>query len=213
MGCVNHFILLILLLVAIPVTQADLYKKVDKNGHVYFTDNPVGGGFKLIMRTPKKGTIEYKNFQRNRRQLTPLIKQQARQYKVDPALVMAIIHAESAYDRKAVSRAGAVGLMQLMPGTAKRYGVSNRTDAAQNIRGGVQYLRYLLELFKFNIKLTLAAYNAGESAVLKYGNKVPPYPETEQYVKKVVTYYQDYLKEKYAFITYHASCRRFRPFY
>ena len=141
----------------------------------------------------KKGTIEYKNFQRNRRQLTPLIKQQARQYKVDPALVMAIIHAESAYDRKAVSRAGAVGLMQLMPGTAKRYGVSNRTDAAQNIRGGVQYLRYLLELFKFNIKLTLAAYNAGESAVLKYGNKVPPYPETEQYVKKVVTYYQDYL--------------------
>ncbi|MGB1989163.1 MAG: lytic transglycosylase domain-containing protein, partial [Cycloclasticus pugetii] len=136
---------------------------------------------------------EYKNFQRNRRQLTPLIKQQARQYKVDPALVMAIIHAESAYDRKAVSRAGAVGLMQLMPGTAKRYGVSNRTDAVQNIRGGVQYLRYLLELFKFNIKLTLAAYNAGESAVLKYGNKVPPYPETEQYVKKVVTYYQDYL--------------------
>jgi soluble lytic murein transglycosylase-like protein len=83
--------------------------------------------------------------------------------------------------------------MQLMPGTAKRYGVSNRTDAVQNIRGGVQYLRYLLELFKFNIKLTLAAYNAGESAVLKYGNKVPPYPETEQYVKKVVTYYQDYL--------------------
>ncbi|MGB1990478.1 MAG: DUF4124 domain-containing protein, partial [Cycloclasticus pugetii] len=62
MGCVNHFILLILLLVAIPVIQADLYKKVDKNGHVYFTDNPVGGGFKLIMRTHKKGTIEYKNF-------------------------------------------------------------------------------------------------------------------------------------------------------
>ena len=108
MGCVNHFILLILLLVAIPVIQADLYKKVDKNGHVYFTDNPVGGGFKLIMRTPKKGTIEYKNFQRNRRQLTPLIKQQARQYKVDPALVSVTINPERAHERVADPRSRAV---------------------------------------------------------------------------------------------------------
>lgn len=186
-------VLILLLLVVLPAANADLYKKVDANGHVFFTDNPEGSGFQLIMRTPKKGTIEYKNFQQNRRQLTPLIRQQARQFKVDPALVMAVIHAESAYDRNAISRAGAVGLMQLMPGTAKRFGVSDRNNAAQNIRGGVQYLRYLLEMFKFNIKLTLAAYNAGESAVSKYGNKVPPYPETENYVKKVVAYYQNYL--------------------
>lgn len=183
----------LLLLLALSTVQADLYKKIDDKGRVFFTDKPEGSGFRLIMRTPKKGTIEYKNFQQNRRQLTPLIRQQARKFKVDPALVMAVIHAESAYDKNAISHAGAVGLMQLMPETAKRFGVSNRNNAAQNIKGGVRYLRYLLEMFKFNIKLTLAAYNAGESAVSKYGNKVPPYPETENYVKKVVAYYQSYL--------------------
>jgi len=190
---IYRFVLISLLLAVLPAAHADLYKKIDEKGHVFFTDKPEGSGFRLIMRTPKKGTIEYKNFQQNRRQLTPLIRQQARQFKVDPALVMAVIHAESAYDKNAISRAGAVGLMQLMPATAKRFGVSNRNNAAQNIRGGVRYLRHLLEMFKFNIKLTLAAYNAGESAVSKYGNKVPPYPETEDYVKKVVAYYQNYL--------------------
>ena len=168
-------------------------KKVDENGRAYFTDKPEGSGFKLVMRTPKKGTIAYKNFQQNRRQLAPLIRQQAREFKVDPALVMAVIHAESAYDKNAVSKAGAVGLMQLMPATAKRFGVHNRTNAAQNVKGGVKYLRYLLEMFQFNLKLALAAYNAGESAVLKYGNNIPPYPETENYVEKVVAYYQNYL--------------------
>jgi len=190
---IYRFVLISLLLAVLPAAHADLYKKIDEKGRVFFTDKPEGSGFRLIMRTPKKGTIEYKNFQQNRRQLTPLIRQQARQFKVDPALVMAVIHAESAYDKNAISRAGAVGLMQLMPATAKRFGVSNRNNAAQNIRGGVRYLRHLLEMFKFNIKLTLAAYNAGESAVSKYGNKVPPYPETEDYVKKVVAYYQNYL--------------------
>lgn len=193
MGFIHFFSLLLMLFIAMPSAIADLYKKIDKNGHVFFTDTPEGSGFRLIMRTPKKGTIEYRYFQQNRRQLTPLIRQQARQYKVDPSLVMAVIHAESAYDKNAISRAGAVGLMQLMPGTAKRFGVSNRNDATQNIQGGVRYLRYLLELFNFNIRLTLAAYNAGESAVKKYDNEIPPYKETQHYVKKVLLYYQNYL--------------------
>ena len=184
---------ILLLLMTLSSGYADLYKKVDENGRAYFTDKPEGSGFKLVMRTPKKGTIAYKNFQQNRRQLAPLIRQQAREFKVDPALVMAVIHAESAYDKDAVSKAGAVGLMQLMPATAKRFGVHNRTNAAQNVKGGVKYLRYLLEMFQFNLKLALAAYNAGESAVLKYGNNIPPYPETENYVEKVVAYYQNYL--------------------
>jgi soluble lytic murein transglycosylase-like protein len=184
---------ILLLLMTLSSGYADLYKKVDENGRAYFTDKPEGSGFKLVMRTPKKGTIAYKNFQQNRRQLAPLIRQQAREFKVDPALVMAVIHAESAYDKNAVSKAGAVGLMQLMPATAKRFGVHNRTNAAQNVKGGVKYLRYLLEMFQFNLKLALAAYNAGESAVLKYGNNIPPYPETENYVEKVVAYYQNYL--------------------
>jgi len=184
---------ILLLLMTLSSGYADLYKKVDENGRAYFTDKPEGSGFKLVMRTPKKGTIAYKNFQQNRRQLAPLIRQQAREFKVDPSLVMAVIHAESAYDKNAVSKAGAVGLMQLMPATAKRFGVHNRTNAAQNVKGGVKYLRYLLEMFQFNLKLALAAYNAGESAVLKYGNNIPPYPETENYVEKVVAYYQNYL--------------------
>jgi len=179
--------------------MADLYKKVDTDGRVFFTDKPEGRGYRLIMRTPKRGTVAYAKFTQNRRKLMPLIKKQARFYKVDPALVLAVIHAESAYDKSAISRAGAVGLMQLMPATAKRFGVSNRNDAKQNINGGVQYLKYLLKLFKFDIRLVLAAYNAGESAVMKYGNKIPPYPETQNYVKKVISYYQDYLSDKKEF--------------
>ena len=173
---------------------ADLYKKVDKYGHTFYTDTPDSGGYKLIMRTPKKGTIAYKNFSANRHLHAPSIRKQARRYRVDPALVMAVVHTESAYDRKAVSRAGAVGLMQLMPQTAKRFGVTDRTNAEQNINGGTRYLRHLLELYKFDIKLALAAYNAGENAVLKYGNKIPPYPETQAYVKKVVSRYQKYME-------------------
>ncbi|MBQ0725072.1 MAG: lytic transglycosylase domain-containing protein [Cycloclasticus sp.] len=192
----NLSLILSLLFMTVGSAQADLYKRVDDRGHVFFTDNPEGPGYKLIKRTPKKGTVAYKNFQQNRRTLTPLIQRQARESKVDPALVMAVIHAESAYDQYARSHAGAVGLMQLMPATAERFGVSNRTNVAENIRGGTQYLRYLLELFEFNIKLTLAAYNAGESAVSKYGNTIPPYPETQLYVKKVIEYYRDYLGQQ-----------------
>jgi len=187
------------LLMFVSAAQADLYKKIDKNGRVFYTDRPMGKGYRLIMRTPKKGTLAYKKFQQNRRRLAPLIRKQARQYKVDPALVMAVIHAESAYDQHATSKVGAVGLMQLMPATARRFGVSNRNDATQNVQGGVRYLRYLLELFEFNIKLTLAAYNAGESAVTKYGNKIPPYPETQLYVKTVISYYQNYLSGNKSF--------------
>ena len=195
----SYFLTLLMLLMSISTVHADLFKKVDKQGRVYFTDSPEGSGYRLIMRTPKKGSIAYKKFLENRRQLSPLIRRQASQLKVDPALVLAVIHAESFYDKNAVSRAGAVGLMQLMPKTAERFGVSNRNDALQNIRGGVLYLRHLLKLFDYDIRLVLAAYNAGESAVAKYGNQIPPYPETQQYVKKVVTYYQQYLSAKNSF--------------
>lgn len=192
----SRFFLTICLLFVIAGAQADLYKKTDAYGRVFFTDKPTGKGYKLIMRTPKKGSIAYKKFKENRRRLSSLIREKSREYKVDPALVMAVIHAESAYDQHAISRAGAVGLMQLMPATAKRFGVSDRNNAAQNIQGGVKYLHYLLRLFEFDIKLTLAAYNAGESAVARYGNKIPPYPETQNYVKTVISYYQSYLSGK-----------------
>ncbi len=108
----------------------------------------------------------------------------ARQHGVDESIVRAIIHAESAYNPNALSRAGAQGLMQLMPATARRFGVSNAFDAGQNIQGGVQYLAWLLKRFNNNLTLAAAGYNAGEGAVAKYKG-VPPYSETQRYVVRV----------------------------
>ena len=108
----------------------------------------------------------------------------ALQYGVDEAIVRAIIHAESAYRPNAVSRAGARGLMQLIPSTASRFGVADVFDPAQNIRGGVQYLAFLLKRYNSNLSLAAAGYNAGEGAVDKYGG-VPPYAETQRYVQRV----------------------------
>lgn len=108
----------------------------------------------------------------------------ARDFGVDEAVVRAIIHAESAFRPNALSRVGAQGLMQLMPATARRFGVSDAFDAAQNIRGGVQYLSWLLKRFKGDLTLAAAGYNAGEGAVDKYRG-VPPYNETQRYVQRV----------------------------
>lgn len=108
----------------------------------------------------------------------------ARQYGVEEAIVRAIIHAESAYNPTALSRAGAQGLMQLMPPTAARFGVTDSYDAAQNIRGGVQYLAWLLKRFNGDLTLAAAGYNAGEGAVARHGG-VPPYSETRYYVQRV----------------------------
>jgi len=108
----------------------------------------------------------------------------AREFGVDEAIVRAIIHAESAYNPTALSRAGAQGLMQLMPATARRFGVSDSFDASQNIRGGVQYLSWLLKRFNGNLQLAAAGYNAGEGAVDRHGG-VPPYSETQRYVQRV----------------------------
>jgi soluble lytic murein transglycosylase-like protein len=119
-----------------------------------------------------------------------LINQAANRHNVDPRLLHAVIQTESAYNSKAVSSAGAVGLMQLMPATARRYGVTNRNDPDQNIEGGTRYLRDLIEMFTPNLDLAVAAYNAGENAVIKYNYKVPPYPETRNYVKQVLARYR-----------------------
>jgi soluble lytic murein transglycosylase-like protein len=112
--------------------------------------------------------------------------------QVDPALIHAVISAESGYNPSARSNAGAVGLMQLMPETAARYSVTNRLDPQQNIQGGTRYLGDLLLLFNNDLRLALAAYNAGENAVVKYGNRIPPYQETAAYVPRVMTYYRKY---------------------
>ncbi|HSG92239.1 MAG TPA: lytic transglycosylase domain-containing protein, partial [Methylotenera sp.] len=119
------------------------------------------------------------------------VKQLATKYQIDPALVRAVIHAESAFKVNALSNKGAQGLMQLMPGTARDMGVINAFNARQNIEGGVKYLAWLLESFNGDIKLATAAYNAGPGAVKRYKG-IPPYAETEVYVERVGILYKRY---------------------
>lgn len=121
-----------------------------------------------------------------------VVAQVAKQYGIDAALLHAVISVESGYNAKAVSKRGAAGLMQLMPGTAKRYGVADVFDPADNVRAGAQYLNDLLKLFGNDLRLALAAYNAGEAAVIKYGKRIPPYRETAAYVPRVVDFYQKF---------------------
>lgn len=123
------------------------------------------------------------------RQFGAVVTQIAGQFGIEAALLHAVISVESGYNAKAVSPHGAAGLMQLMPVTAKRFGVANVFDPADNVRGGAQYLSYLLDLFDNDMHLALAAYNAGEGAVLKHGRRIPPYRETVAYVPRVVDFY------------------------
>ncbi len=128
---------------------------------------------------------------KNRQRHEKLINEAAKRVKLRPELLHAVVMAESGYDARAQSEAGAQGLMQLIPATAERYGVRDSFDPKQNVDGGSRYLRDLLKMFNFNLNLALAGYNAGENAVIKHGNKIPPYEETQNYVKKVLAYYQE----------------------
>ena len=127
-------------------------------------------------------------------ELEQAVSRAAQQHHVQPALLLAVMKAESSFNPTAVSKAGAVGLMQLIPETAIRHGVRNLYDANENITGGAKHLRYLLDRFHGNIRLALAAYNAGERKVDRYG-QIPPYKETQDYVKRVLVYYRSYKKD------------------
>lgn len=120
------------------------------------------------------------------------VEQAARDCGLDSALLHAVVSVESGYDPKARSRKGAVGLMQLMPATARRYGVADVLDPRQNLQAGARYLRDLLAQFNSDLNLALAAYNAGEKAVADHGNRIPPFRETEDYVPRVLAYYHKY---------------------
>src|SRR5262245_46544817 len=118
----------------------------------------------------------------------------AKQHRLHPALLLAVMKAESSFNPIVVSKAGAVGLMQLVPETAMRHGVQNLYDTNENVAGGARHLRYLLDRFHGNTRLALAAYNAGEGKVDRY-KQIPPYKETRHYVQKVLSYYRDYRKD------------------
>jgi len=120
----------------------------------------------------------------------PIIDAAAREHALPPSLLHAVIAVESGYNPRAVSKAGAKGLMQLMPETGSRFGARDLFDATQNVRAGAQYLKWLLGTFDGDMALALAGYNAGENAVMRYGNKIPPYRETQEYVPKVLAVYK-----------------------
>lgn len=128
----------------------------------------------------------------NKSRFDQLVSEVARGYGLESALLHAVISVESRYNPNAQSPKGAGGLMQLMPATAKRFGVADVFDPTQNLHGGAKYLRHLLRLFNSDVKLALAAYNAGENAVARYDGTIPPFRETMEYVPKVLDYYRKY---------------------
>jgi len=193
----KRLMLCLVLVCLVPAAQADIYKYVDKYGRVTLTDKPRNDKYKLLVKTWKgweeaKSHASMEEFRKNRRKHTPAIDRTAHRYGLPAPLLHAVITAESAYNANAVSRTGAVGLMQLMPETARRYGVHNRRNPADNLYGGTRYLRDLLKMFDNNLALALAAYNAGENTVKRFGNRIPPYKETRNYVTKVIEYYREY---------------------
>jgi len=164
--------------------EAQVYLRRNSEGVLEATDSPETSEFRL--RFSAKGVVIHSRGFRSRArpEFDPYIEDAAGKFGVSSDFIRAIIRAESSFDEFAVSSKGAKGLMQLMPATARRFGVSNPFDPAQAIMGGTEYLSYLLGLFRGNIDLAAAGYNAGENAVLRYGG-VPPYKETRNYVVKV----------------------------
>jgi hypothetical protein len=148
-----------------------------------YTYTPAPGA--LIHLTSKELNPSLGSFTTGNADVDKFIVESGQRNSVDPLLLYAIMHQESSFNRRAMSYKGARGLMQLMPPTASRFGVTNIWDPKQNIEGGARYMRFLLDLFSGDVRLALAGYNAGEGAVMKYGYKVPPYTETQEYVRRI----------------------------
>jgi soluble lytic murein transglycosylase len=186
--------LIISLAVCPTVLWADIYRFVDDEGVVHFTNLQYDERYELYLREGARGLpggldsaslawmMEYAD-------------RYSRAHNLSPALVKAIIRAESNGNRYAISRKGAKGMMQLMPFTSKRLKVNDPFDPVENIEGGVKYIKELLGTFGGNVVHTVAAYNAGPAAVRKYGG-IPPYQETRVYVKRVLAYYQQYASQE-----------------
>jgi soluble lytic murein transglycosylase-like protein len=174
------------------IAYADIYKYVDNEGVLHLTNVPSIPKAKYVLVMKEKRILFRPNIDVNR--YDQIIRRAADKFKVDSALVKAIIKAESNFDHQAISRVGAQGLMQLMPATASSLQVEDAFHPEKNIEGGARYLRYLLNNYRGNLTLTLAAYNAGEKNVAKYNNNVPPFRETQNYIKRVLSYYKSFSK-------------------
>jgi soluble lytic murein transglycosylase-like protein len=183
---------------AASVCQADIYAYVDPAGTTHFTNVPDDSRYKLILRTPAEAPAGVGADERRAAawlsrsaDYDAAIVRAAGDAKVHPELVRAVIVVESGFNPRAISRRGAIGLMQLLPATARRYGAFNAFDPEQNIRAGARYLSDLIARFgSEKLDLVIAAYNAGENAVERYGRRIPPYRETRAYVPSVLKMYR-----------------------
>lgn len=178
---ITIFIIVVFSIACSISAGADVYTYVDGNNVIHFTNAPTSRKYRLMWR-------DYNSYDHTRLSEPELKKKVtliSHKYGVDPMLIMAMIKVESDFMPYAVSSAGAVGLMQLLPSTAKNMNVSDLYAPKENIDAGIRYFRYLYDLFKGNYVKAIAAYNAGEKAVIRY-NGIPPYPETQWYVTKVL---------------------------
>ncbi len=169
--------------------RAEMYQCTEADGAVTFTNTPTRGGCRLL--GGRRDRMPLPAVAGDPSQFDSLIYSSSERYGVDPALVRAVVKAESNFNESARSPKGAQGLMQLMPDTARLYNIVNAFDPTENIEGGVQHLRLLLDRYRGDLRLALAAYNAGIQAVERYGG-IPPFTETREYVKRVLTFHQRY---------------------
>ena len=193
---------LFLVLLSVPATgYGDIYRYVDAYGVTHFTDRPTNGQYRLFMKSkrsqPPKSAGKTGNLTNLTKHYDSLVKQYASAYNLDEALVHAVIKVESNYNSNALSNKGAQGLMQLIPETASDMNVRDPFNPEDNIRGGSRYLRLMLDQFKGDTDLALAAYNAGPNAVLRHQG-IPPYEETRNYVQKVKKYLEYFRQNRTA---------------
>lgn len=196
-------VLALLLLAAAPAALADIYAYTDAQDVTHFSNVPSDARYSLVLSSPvaalsadASGKSSAGGGWRVRAAgYAPLINRTAKRMALQPALLRAVIAIESAFNPRAVSRAGAQGLMQLHPATARRYGVGDAFDPEQNVLAGAKYLSDLMHRYDNNLELTLAAYNAGEDAVARYGGKIPPFRETREYVPAVLRLYHELLAQ------------------
>jgi soluble lytic murein transglycosylase-like protein len=188
--------LLIATLLVSPAVAAHpkIYTYVDANGMRHYTDVPDNNRYRLLVSSSQDRTVSGDRYDTmllaKAGQYDSIIETAALSASVEPNLLRAVIVVESGFNSRAVSKRGAVGLMQLMPSTATRFGVSNLYDPRENVHAGARYLKFLIDRFGHDVRLALAAYNAGEQAVDRNGGQIPPFTETMAYVPRVLKIYQ-----------------------